>query len=137
MRKVSQKNLSKRLEELFKKILKMTEIKQVILIRDDLKLSKGKLGVQIAHGAVEATLKSDKKLVSKWRLLGQKKVSLKVKSKEELYKFNQMAKEMGFITALIKDAGKTEILPGTETVLAIGPDYSKDIDKLTKDLNTL
>ncbi len=61
-------------------------MKQVILIREDLKLPKGKMAAQSAHAAVEAVLKGDKKVIKKWHQEGQKKVVLKVKNKEELFK---------------------------------------------------
>ncbi len=41
--------------------------KQVILVRQDLKLPKGKMAAQVAHASVEAVLKSDKKTVESWR----------------------------------------------------------------------
>ena len=110
------------------------EFKQAILVRKDLKMSKGKTAVQVAHGAVEAVLKSRKSNISKWRLFGQKKICLKVNSEKELYKNNQVAKDLGLKTALIKDAGRTELKPGTITVLAIGPDKEEKINKMTKDL---
>ena len=110
------------------------ELKQVILVRKDLKMSKGKAAAQVAHGAVEAVLKSDKHLISKWRSAGMKKVTLSVNSEKELFKFLQIAKDSGLVTALIRDAGRTEISPGSPTVLAIGPDYENKIDQVTKDL---
>lgn len=112
----------------------MGELKQVILIRKDLKMSKGKTAAQAAHGAVEATLKADKSLVSKWRSAGMKKVTLSVNSEKELYKYLQIAKEDGLATGLITDAGRTEIAPGTPTCLAIGPDDEDIIDSITGEL---
>lgn len=112
----------------------MSELKQVILIRKDLKMSKGKIAAQAAHAAVEATLKSSDRLVSKWRQSGMKKITLKVTSEKDLFKYMQIAKDYGLITGLIKDAGRTEIAPGTPTCCAIGPDEEKEIDKVTGDL---
>jgi len=114
----------------------MGELKQVILVRKDLNMSKGKVAAQVAHGAVEAVLKSDKNIVTKWRLTGMKKITLSVNSEKELFKFLQIAKDDGLITALIKDAGKTEIAPGSPTVLAIGPEEEDIIDSITGKLNT-
>ena len=111
------------------------ELKQVILVRKDLKMSKGKAAAQVAHGAVEAVLRSDKNIVSKWRLIGMKKVTLSVNSEKELFKYLQIAKDSGLVTALIKDAGRTEITPGSPTVLAIGPDFEEKIDQVTDELS--
>lgn len=109
-------------------------MKLVILVRQDLKLPKGKLAAQVAHAAVEAVLKSGKIKVAKWRVEGQKKVVLKVRDEKELIRFMQDAKDTGLKTALITDAGKTCIAPGTRTCLGIGPDSEEKIDELTGNL---
>ena len=109
----------------------MEEYKQVILVRQDLKLPKGKLGAQCAHASVEAVLKSDKDIVKKWHNEGMKKIILKVKDEKELYKYMQMAKDNGLKTAVITDAGKTVVAPGTVTCCGIGPATETDIDTVT------
>jgi len=112
-------------------------MKQAILIRQDLKLPKGKAVSQGSHASVEAVLRSDKDKVSKWRKEGMAKIVLKVKDLKELNYFNQLAKDNGLVTALITDAGRTTVEPGTVTALAIGPDEDEKIDKITKDLKLL
>ena len=62
-------------------------MKQVILVRMDLKLPKGKLAAQCCHASVEAVLNSSKKKVDEWRSEGQKKVVLKVKDDKELIEY--------------------------------------------------
>jgi len=111
-------------------------MKQVILVRKDLKLSKGKLSAQCAHASVEAVLRSDKEKVNEWRIFS-KKVILKVKDEKELLEFKRLADKSKLVNALIKDAGLTEIPPGTITCLAIGPDEDKKIDKITGKLKIL
>ncbi len=106
-------------------------MKQVILVRNDLKLPKGKMAAQAAHAAVEAAFNSDKKKVAEWREQGAKKVVLKVKDEKELLKFLQLAKDNKLKTALITDAGKTVIAPRTKTCIGIGPDDDEEIDKVT------
>ena len=112
-------------------------MKQLILIRNDLKLPKGKLAAQAAHAAVEAVLRSDKDMVREWRSSGMGKIVVKVDDKKELYRYLQLAKDAGLVTALITDAGKTVVAPGTETCIAIGPDDDEKIDGITKDLKLL
>jgi PTH2 family peptidyl-tRNA hydrolase len=110
------------------------ELKQVILIRSDLKISKGKAAAQVAHGSLDAALKAMKRtdsLFKQWRLGGMKKVVLKVADQKELLEFKTEADRAGLINALITDAGHTELPPGTKTVLAIGPDEEGKIDKIT------
>lgn len=111
-------------------------MKQVILVRKDLKLSKGKLSSQVAHASTEAALKSSKVKVEKWRKFS-KKVVLKVEDRKELLKYKRLADKAKLITALIKDAGRTEIKAGTVTALAIGPDEEEKIDKITGKLKML
>ena len=113
------------------------EYKQVILVREDLKLDKGKMAAQVAHASVEAALRSDKKIVKQWRIKGMKKIVLKVKNKEELFKYKEIAKNNNLKTALITDAGRTSIKPGTITCLAIGPDEEKKIDDVTGKLKMM
>ena len=115
----------------------MIEYKQVILVRKDLKLSKGKLSSQVSHASVEATLKSDQNKVKTWMKHGMKKSILKVDDENELMRYKKLAKAMKLAAFLIKDAGKTEIEPGTLTCLAIGPDVSSKIDKVSGDLKLL
>ena len=109
-------------------------MKLVILVRQDLKLPKGKMAAQAAHAAVEAcmiSLKNDKDLVKKWRSEGQKKVVLKVADEKELYKYVQLAKDSGLTTAVITDAGRTIVEPGTVTCAGIGPEEEEKIDVVT------
>ena len=61
----------------------MNNYKQVILVRADLKLPKGKLAAQAAHASVDAVLKSDSKLVNAWRDEGMAKIVVKVKDEKE------------------------------------------------------
>jgi PTH2 family peptidyl-tRNA hydrolase len=115
----------------------MGNYKQVILVREDLKLPKGKLAVQVAHASVEAVHRSDKDIIKHWRAEGMKKVVLKVASLDELYKHEQEAKKLNLTTAIITDAGLTTITPGTTTCMAIGPDIESKIDKITAQLKIL
>lgn len=115
----------------------MSEYKQIIIVRNDLKLPKGKMAAQAAHASVEAVLRSDKDLVKRWRMVGMGKIVLRVESLEELYALEQEAKKLGFTTAVISDAGKTVVEPGTVTCMAIGPDLNSKIDKITGNLKMM
>ena len=111
--------------------------KQVIVVRDDLKLSRGKLAVQVAHAAIIGYEKSDKRIVEGWKREGQKKIVLKVSNLKELMMVKEEAEKAGFVTGIVRDAGLTEIPPGTITALVIGPDVESKVDKITGNLSLL
>jgi len=113
------------------------DYKQAILIRQDLKLPKGKMAAQASHACVEAVLKCDKKIVSAWRDDGMQKIALKVADEKELHKYIQIAKDDGIVTSTIADAGHTVVDPGTVTCGAIGPDDQKKIDKIINQLKLM
>jgi len=114
------------------------EYKQAIIIRNDLGMKKGKIASQAAHASLSAFLiaqRKDPKIIEEW-IDYQKKIVLKVSSEKELLLlFEQLRKILP--CALIKDAGRTQISPGSITALGIGPAKESDIDKYTKDLKLL
>ncbi|MBN1940689.1 MAG: peptidyl-tRNA hydrolase [Candidatus Diapherotrites archaeon] len=112
------------------------ELKQVIVVRTDLKMGKGKIAAQCAHASVEAMLESPPSDVEAWRRTGMKKVVLKVGSKKELVQLFQKLKK-SFTVALIKDAGLTQVKPGEPTCVGIGPADSAALEPHIKDLKLL
>jgi len=66
-----------------------------------------------------------------WNLGGQKKIALRARSLSELVELKQKCEELVLVHALVSDAGRTELAPGTATALAIGPADDKLIDKIT------
>ncbi len=106
-------------------------MKQVILVRQDLKLPKGKMAAQVAHAAVECVLKSDSEKVASWKQGGMKKSVLKVKDLKELRKYSAKARRAKLKKAMIKDAGRTFFKRATITCLGIGPGEDETIDKIT------
>lgn len=105
--------------------------KQVILVRHDLNLPKGKLAAQVAHASLDAAFKSDKDAVEKWKKQGGKKVVLNVADEKELFLCMSQLENEGIKVALIKDAGHTVVEAGTITCLGVGPDFEDKIDKVT------
>lgn len=116
------------------------KFKQVVIVRTDIKMSKGKLAVQASHASVSAleeARKSHRDWVRSWFNEGQKKVVAKVKNLESLKKLESRADEIGIPNALIEDRGLTELPPGTITALGIGPAPDEIIDRVTRDLPLL
>ena len=99
-------------------------------------MGRGKIAAQSAHASVASLEKVTTVAYNAWVAQGMKKIVLKVGSKKELLDLFMRAKKK-FPTALIKDAGMTQIKPGTITCIAIGPAEEIDINLLTKDMKLL
>ncbi len=113
------------------------QYKLVIVVRDDLKMTPGKLAAQVAHAAVSSSLAAKSKRTkwfSDWYAEGQRKVVLRVPAVEDLRRLDREATRAGLPHALITDAGLTELPPNTITTLGIGPAPERDIDALTGSL---
>ena len=116
------------------------EYKMVIVTREDLDLSPGKLAAQVAHAAVACALstkKNNSKWFTKWQNEGGKKAVVKVESEKDFYSLKVKAENLKIAANIIEDAGHTEIPVGTKTVLGIGPAPSSIIDQVTGDLPLL
>jgi PTH2 family peptidyl-tRNA hydrolase len=112
-------------------------LKQVIVVRKDLDLSKGKTAAQVAHASLEAYKLAGEKIAEKWEKEGSKKVVLKAENLKELLEIKNKITKMKMPCALIKDAGLTEIQPGTVTCLGAGPAEEREINKVTGKLKML
>lgn len=106
-------------------------------MRKDLKMRRGKEIAQGSHASMAFILKgkSDKNLgkdIADWVNGGQTKVCLQIHSEEELLELYQQALDAGLRSHFITDAGRTEFngVP-TKTCLAIGPNKSDKIDRIS------
>jgi len=72
-----------------------------------------------------------------WEESGYAKIVLKVPNLEEMEEIARRAGEMGIPTALIADAGRTQIAPGSKTVLGLGPAPESMFEDLTGHLKLL
>jgi PTH2 family peptidyl-tRNA hydrolase len=114
--------------------------KQTIVVRTDLKMGKGKSAAQCSHASLSAykkTLKSNPEIVRAWESEGQMKVVLKVGSEEELLEFYNKGKAAGIPCELIRDAGHTQVEPGTITCFAAGPWKESELDAVFGKLKLL
>ncbi len=126
-------------------------IKQVIIIRKDLKMRRGKEIAQGSHASMAWLTRrlTGKSLTARHRCYEADltpaeeewingsftKVTLQVNSEDELRAIYQQAKNAGLEAHLIIDAGKTEFdgVP-TATAVGIGPDAAEKIDVVTGNL---
>lgn len=134
--------------------------KQMLIVRRDLKMRKGKIAAQASHASVEAVLKAivkenrmtqlrvseegyayldapegEESPLTDWFRYGMAKICVYVDSEEALRALDAKAREMGVVTALILDAGMTEFHgEPTYTALAFEPLEAERADTLTGDL---
>ena len=115
--------------------------KMVILVREDLHMSMGKTAAQVGHavlGAYKLSQFNAPNNIQMWENYnGQVKIVLAVPGEKELISYQKKANENQIITYTVIDAGRTEVEPNTCTCLAIGPDKSSKIDKITGELKLL
>jgi PTH2 family peptidyl-tRNA hydrolase len=110
-------------------------MKQAIVARTDLGMGQGKLAAQVAHASLQAYEKADSSAQGDWKSGGQKKVVLRGSGEDELQRLAGEARREGLAHALIRDAGHTQLEPGTATALAVGPGSENIVDKVTGDLS--
>ncbi|RKF79561.1 putative mitochondrially-localized peptidyl-trna hydrolase [Golovinomyces cichoracearum] len=72
-----------------------------------------------------------------WERQGQAKITLQVKSEDELISLQAVALSLGIVAEIITDAGRTQIESGSHTVLGIGPAPKSIIDQVTGNLKLL
>jgi PTH2 family peptidyl-tRNA hydrolase len=110
-------------------------MKQAIVARADIGMGEGKLAAQVAHASLSAYEDADRKTRKAWKGEGQKKVVLKANSESELFELADVAERERLPHAVIRDAGHTQLEPGTATALAVGPGEDEIVDKVTGDLS--
>lgn len=108
--------------------------KLVFLVRTDLGMGVGKIAAQVGHAAIGAYKQSPGQLLAKWEESGQAKIVLQVNSLEQLIALQEAALKAGLNNYHVEDAGRTQIEPGSITVLAIGPDADSKINQITGSL---
>ncbi len=131
------------------------KVKQVIVMRKDLNMRKGKMIAQGSHASIAFLTRNIMEYGPKeedlyygrivftdvekdWLENSFTKVVVYVNSEEELMKIHELAQDANINSNLIKDSGLTEFagVP-TLTCLALGPDLSSVLDPVTGDLPLL
>jgi PTH2 family peptidyl-tRNA hydrolase len=123
--------------------------KMVIVVRNELKMRKGKIGAQCSHAAsafmkeswlngIAPTPLQKEWLEPRENGLGrEKKIVLRTESEPEFWEIVNKAKRAGLLTREILDSGLTEFDGPTYTCVAIGPDLPAKIDPITGHLKPL
>ena len=100
-------------------------------------MGKGKIAAQVAHAAIECYKKCPKRLIKLWEKDRYKKVVLKCNSLSEVLSLYRKCLIKKIPSALIKDAGLTQIPSGTITCLGAGPYYDEILDEIFESLKLL
>lgn len=112
--------------------------KLALIVRSDLGMSKGKIAAQVAHAAVAAALRNQQTAqFAAWLRDGQPKVVLKLDDEDELEGLCAAAEAAGLPVERIRDAGRTQVAPGTLTCCAIGPVPDEQLEPVVKELMLL
>ena len=112
-------------------------MKQAIVARTDIGMGDGKLAAQVAHASLKAYEKAHTKTQREWKDEGQKKVVVKASSESEIHELADQARREGLPHAVVRDAGHTQLEPGTVTALAVGPGEENLVDRVTGELSLL
>lgn len=114
--------------------------KMVFVVRKDLPMTKGKIAAQCAHAALacyEKAIEKTPESVITWKKQGQAKIALQCESLEELQRLQVRAARLGVIAERIVDAGRTQIDPGSVTVIGFGPAPVSRVNEITGHLKLL
>jgi len=109
-------------------------MKQAIVARTDIGMGTGKLAAQVAHASLSAYEDTDRRTRTEWKGSGQTKIVLEGDSESTLFELADKAEREGIPHAIIRDAGRTQLDPGTVTALAVGPGDERVVDRVTGDL---
>ena len=116
------------------------DTKLVLVVRQDLKMGKGKAAAQCCHATLAAYKRAKRKCsdwLKVWEATGQPKITVKCDSEEELMLLMVKARSLDLVSYVVADAGRTQIAPGSHTVLAVGPAPGHLIDQVTTGLTNL
>ncbi len=116
------------------------KLKQVLIIRRDLDMGWGKVVAQASHASLMAFMAVSSKypeIADRWMEEGETKIVLKTKGEEEFEDIKKKLRSAGLPFKVVKDAGQTQVTPGTETAIGVGPYYENELDKVTGKLKLL
>lgn len=106
-------------------------LKMVLLVNKFLGMSVGKVSSQCVHAALGATRSSNSQVMNHWVMTGEKVVTLGVETDEQMQALIDGARALSLNVYVCHDEGRTEVEPGSRTVVAIGPHPETVIDPVT------
>ncbi|KAJ9546137.1 hypothetical protein OSB04_025844 [Centaurea solstitialis] len=119
----NQKGRAKKPLEIEKLAEIIEDFKMVLVVRNDLKMGKGKIAAQCSHatlGLYKKILHRAPKALNRWEMCGQVKVVVKIESEDDMLVLQEKAKAMAIPTHIVIDAGRTQIAPSELSSVLLG-----------------
>ena len=119
------------------------EVRMTLIVRQDLKMGKGKAAAQCLHATLALyekitnpeSVAYNPEMVERWKYgNGQAKITLQVPNQEDMDMLFALAISLGVNAYIVHDAGRTQIAAGSATVLGLGPAPKLVIDQITESL---
>ena len=101
-----------------------TDLKMVLVVRQDLKMGSGKVAAQCAHaavGAVSDLARMNASVLRRYEEAGEPKIVVCCRNLKEMQELQGQAHGRRLPTFVVADAGRTQVAAGTKTVMAVGP----------------
>ena len=128
--------------------------KLVLILRTDLGMTKGKMAAQASHATLAcytsllyafpsatsplpSSMSNLPPILSRWLSSGQPKIALQCSSEEVIHELQAKAVSVGLCARVIRDAGRTQVEPGSVTCLGVGPGPRGVVDEVTGGLKLL
>lgn len=126
-------------------------LKAVFVVRADLGMTPGKMAAQVTHAALDLVRQNEAAnsfyksvggdsrddFLAQWLGTGEKVVILQCEDLVEMKALQEKAGHMQLFCSVVRDAGRTEVEPGTQTVVGFGPHYEDVVNQLTGHLQLL
>lgn len=117
----------------------MSVLRQIIVMRTDLNMRRGKMIAQGAHASMKAFLENpDDPRFIEWLDGKFTKIAVGVGSLDELQEVYNNARDKGLISTIVVDAGLTEFGGiATTTCISVGPATKEELEGVTNHLKLL
>jgi PTH2 family peptidyl-tRNA hydrolase len=108
-----------------------------VVVRTDFHMGRGKIASLVADTALAVTVSGGARAVRGWLRAGRGTIVLRVSGEDRLCGLGQQALNRGLPALLVRDAGHTQVAPGSAVCLAIGPATAKRVEAVTRGLRLM
>ena len=109
-------------------------VKLVLVVRQDLKMSKEKVMEECCNATLasyELAVQKCPEMLRAWKAIRQPKSIVEADNEEVLLTVLAQARSLGLVSAVVEYAEYKQIMPGTKTVVAVGPGPVDLVDQVT------